>query len=112
MNPGESFEPVDPDNEIFVPLEVNLPDGYKNGNDIIKVFATLDQTSFRSLELPALDQPSTKAKEVSRGNIPSSPLEQLMATITKDKPATRNVNLSSTPSKEWTTTQIEINVVR
>jgi hypothetical protein len=112
MNPGESFEPVDPDNEIFVPLEVNLPDGYKNGKDIIKVFATLDQTSFRSLELPTLDQPSTKTKEVSRGNIPSSPLEQLMATITKDKPATRNVNLSSTPSKEWTTTQIEINVVQ
>ena len=111
MNPGESFEPVDPDNEIFVPLEVNLPDGYKNGKDIIKVFATLDQTSFRSLELPALDQPSTKTKEASRGNIPSSPLEQLMATITKDKPATRNINLSSTPSKEWTTAQIEINVV-
>jgi hypothetical protein len=110
MNPGESFVPIDPDNETFVPLEVNLPDGYKSGKDIIKVFATLDQTSFRSLELPALDQPSTKTKEASRGNIPSSPLEQLMATITKDKPATRNINLSSTPSREWTTAQIEINV--
>ena len=39
-----------------------------------------------------------------------SPLEQLMATITKDKPATRNINPSSTPSKEWTTAQIEIHV--
>jgi hypothetical protein len=112
-NPGESFVPIDPDNEIFVPLEVNLPNGYKNGIDIIKVFATLDQTSFRSLELPALDQPqSTKTKGASRGNVPASPLEQLMATITKDKPATRNINVSSTPSREWTTAQIEINVIQ
>jgi hypothetical protein len=111
-NPGENFIPIDPDSEEFFPLEAGLPENYKSGKDIIKVFATLDQTSFRSLELPALDQPSTKTKGDRRGNIPSSPLEQLMATITKDKPATRNISPSSTPSREWTTAQIEVNVIR
>ena len=115
-NPGEYFIPLDPDKEEFFPLEVNLPNGYKEGKDIIKVFATVDQTSFRSLELPALEQPqSIKKREVTRGgrgNIPTSPLEQLMATITKDNPVTRNISPSSTPSKEWATAQIEMHVVQ
>lgn len=33
-----------------------------------------------------------------------------MATLTKDKPATRHINPTLAPSKEWTTAQIEINV--
>ncbi|MGH9980327.1 MAG: caspase family protein [Nitrososphaeraceae archaeon] len=115
-NPGENFIPIDPDGEEFFPLEAGLPENYKSGKDIIKVFATLDQTSFRSLELPVLDQQQTTTKrEITRGsgvNIPKSPLEQLMATITKDKPATRNISPSSTPSKEWTTAEIEVNVIR
>jgi hypothetical protein len=115
-NPGENFIPIDPDSEEFFPLEAGLPENYKSGKDIIKVFATIDQTSFRSLELPVLDQQQTTTKrEITRGsgvNIPKSPLEQLMATITKDKPATRNISPSSTPSKEWTTAEIEVNVVR
>jgi len=115
-NPGENFIPIDPDSEEFFPLEAGLPENYKSGKDIIKVFATLDQTSFRSLELPVLDQQETATKrEITRGsgvNIPKSPLEQLMATITKDKPATRNISPSSTPSKEWTTSEIEVNVIR
>jgi hypothetical protein len=115
-NPGENFIPIDPDSEEFFPLEAGLPENYKSGKDIIKVFATLDQTSFRSLELPVLDQQETTTKrEITRGsgvNIPKSPLEQLMATITKDKPATRNISPSSTPSKEWTTSEIEVNVIR
>jgi hypothetical protein len=115
-NPGENFIPIDPDSEEFFPLEAGLPENYKSGKDIIKVFATLDQTSFRSLELPVLDQQqTTKKREITRGggvNIPKSPLEQLMATITKDKPATRNISPSSTPSKEWTTAEIEVNVIR
>jgi caspase domain-containing protein len=115
-NPGENFIPIDPDSEEFFPLEAGLPENYKSGKDIIKVFATIDQTSFRSLELPVLDQQQTTTKrEITRGggvNVPTSPLEQLMATITKDKPATRNISPSSTPSKEWTTAEIEVNVIR
>lgn len=110
-NPGENFIPIDPDNEQYFPLSVTLPHGYNEGKDLIKVFATLDPTDFHWLELPSLDQKQTLTQNKSiRSSVNMSPLEQLMATITKDKPATRNINPTSTPSKEWTTNQIEIQV--
>lgn len=109
-NPGENFIPIDPDSEQYFPLGVTLPNGYDYGKDLIKVFATLDPTDFHWLELPSLNQPQTIQNKSLRSNINMSPLEQLMATLTKDKPSTRHINPSMTPSKEWTTTQIEIHV--
>jgi hypothetical protein len=75
------------------------------------VFATVDQTSFRWLELPALDQPAA-SKQVTRGGAlqPSNPLEQLMAEMTKDMPSTHSLNPYQFPSKEWTSVQIEVNI--
>jgi caspase domain-containing protein len=108
--PFENFVPIDPGKMEFIPLTAGLPEGYKEGKDIIKVFATIDQTNFRMLELPSLDQPKT-TREATRGNI-SSPLEELMANIAKDKPATRNLDVSSAPSRGWTTAQIELNILR
>ena len=113
-SPGANFVPIDPNQEEFFYLDVDLPAGYNEGKDILKVFATLDQASFRWLELPALDQPLLQTVTSNRGggSRPISPLEQLMAAITNDKPITRNLNPSATPSKEWTTVQLEIKVHR
>ncbi|HEX5187234.1 MAG TPA: caspase family protein, partial [Nitrososphaeraceae archaeon] len=69
-NPGENFIPIDPEGEEFFPIEAALPENYESGKDILKVFATIDQTSFRSLELPVLDQQqpiTTYKKEITRG---------------------------------------------
>jgi hypothetical protein len=88
-----------------------LPSTYREGKDIIKVFATLDPTNFRWLELPPLDQPLVQ-REATRGSSTKNPLEDLMAIITKDKAVTRDLNPSATPSKEWTTAQIEVQIVR
>src|SRR4029079_4851777 len=52
-----SYESMDPGRELILPLRVTLPDGYQAGTDIIKVFATIDTTSFSALELSALDKP-------------------------------------------------------
>lgn len=107
----DNFIPIDPGREEFFPLDASLPPGsHTDAKDIIKVFATLDQTSFSWLELPSLDQP----KEVTRseGPVPRNPLEQLMAAMTKDRPATRTVNSSQSPSKEWTAAQIEVKINR
>ena len=55
------FMPIDPGKSEDIPLKVSLPQGYKEGRDVIKVFATVGPTNFRWLELPVLDQPmSTK----------------------------------------------------
>ena len=118
-SPGADFIPIDPDREEFISLDIDLPPGYAEGKDILKVFATLDRTSFRWLELAPLDQPPTQrglddtrsggSKSISQS---ANPLEQLMAAITKDKPATRSISPSATPSKEWTTAQIEVKIYR
>ena len=45
------FMPIDPGKFEIIPLKVSLPDGYKEGRDVIKVFATVGPTNFRWLEL-------------------------------------------------------------
>jgi hypothetical protein len=118
-SPGANFVPIDPGHEEIFSFNVDLPSHYTEGKDILKVFATLDETSFRWLELPPLDLPPTQrgvsnVQSRSSKNIsqPINPLEQLMASITRDRPVTRNVNPSATPSKEWTSRQIEVSIHR
>jgi hypothetical protein len=118
-SPGANFVTIDPDREEIFSLNIDLPSHYTEGKDILKVFATLDETSFRWLELTPIDIPPTQRSTTnvqSRGSKsisqPTNPLEQLMASITNDRPVTRNVNPSATPSKEWTSTQIEVKIHR
>jgi hypothetical protein len=110
-SPGANFIPIDPGEEKLFPLQADLPSTYKEGKDIIKVFATLDQTNFRWLELPSLDE-SLVQRESTRGFSPKNPLEELIAAITKDRAVTRDLNPSAAPSKEWTTAQIEVHIMR
>jgi hypothetical protein len=110
-SPGANFIPIDPGKEQPFPLQADLPPSYKEGKDIIKVFATLDQTNFRWLELPSLDETLVQ-RELTRGFSPKNPLEELMAAITNDRTVTRDLNPSAAPSKEWTTAQIEVHIIR
>lgn len=104
------FEPLDPGQELLLPLQTWLPPEYVQGKDIIKVFGTLGTTNFRWLELPPLDQP-TILKPALRGG-PTNPLEELLAAITVSEPKTRNLNPAAYPTKEWTTVQIEVQTTR
>jgi hypothetical protein len=102
----EFFEPLDPGQEIIIPFQASLPTGYTEGKDMIKVFATLGTTNFRWLELPPLDKPCTRNATTRSG--PTNPLEELFASITEEKPLTRNIDAAAYPSREWVTSQIEI----
>jgi len=104
------FEPLDPGQEVVLPLRAGLPGGYAEGTDVIKVFATLGTTNFRWLELPALDQPPRRS-ETTRGG-PSNPLEELLAAVTAEEPKTRDLNPAAYPSREWVTAQVEVRVQR
>ena len=99
---------IDPERYEDVILRAYLPQGYQEGKDVIKAFATVNPTSFRWLELPSLDKPL----ERTRGRGPQSELEQFMAVMTEDKPKTRDIQLSVSASHEWTTSQIEIEMKR
>jgi hypothetical protein len=112
-SPGAYFIPIDPGKEEYFPLQADLPSSYKEGKDMLKVFATVGQTNFRWLELPILDQPLVQ-KKGTRGNSPENPLEQLLSFITKEEIpiGTRNLNPSAFPSKEWTSAQLEVKISR
>ena len=60
-----NFYPFDPGQEEILDIRTFLPEGYSEATDVIKVFATLGDTNFRWLELPALDQPQQK-KSISK----------------------------------------------
>ncbi|MDJ0636256.1 MAG: caspase family protein [Xenococcaceae cyanobacterium MO_188.B29] len=51
------FVSLDPGQEESIPFRTILPKGEEEGEDILKVFATIDSANFRWLELPPLDQP-------------------------------------------------------
>jgi hypothetical protein len=104
---GDTFVEIDKGEEQLIPLCAGLPDGYSEGRDILKVFATLDAADFRWLELPALDKPLSK-RDSTRGT--GSPLEALLAAVNGEQPQTRSLTPAANPSKEWVTAQIEVRV--
>jgi hypothetical protein len=104
----EPFEPLDPGKEIIIPLQANLPAGYKKGKDTLKVFATIGTTNFRWLELPPLDK--TQARSVTTRGGPTNPLEELFAAVTEEAPKMRDVDAATYPSREWVTAQVEIHM--
>jgi len=102
-----AFEPLDPQQEVMIPLQAGLPEGYKTGTDVIKVFATAGATDFRVLELPALDHPPVKT---GKRKASTNPLDNLLSAITADQPSKRNLKPETNPSREWVTAQVEVRV--
>jgi len=78
---------------------------------LLKVFATIEPTNFRWLELPALDQAATRGAPTLRSvRKPVNQLEKLMSDMTD---ATRGLDLltpTSYASRGWVTAQIEIQI--
>lgn len=108
--PPSWFASFDPGQEQLIPFDVNLPDGYSQGRDVMKVFATVSTANFRWLQLPPLDQ---ETKSVRRnGAVPVTPLDRLLATISSERPPSRNLLPAAHPSAEWTTAQVAIEVHR
>ena len=99
-----AFEPLDPGMEKLVRIHTSLPEGYLEGADILKVFATVGATNFRWLELPALDKPR-KGTQLTRAN---NPLEELLAAVASEQPPNRNLSAAAYPSDKWTTEQLKL----
>ncbi len=99
-----AFEPLDPGMEKLIRIHTSLPEGYLEGADILKVFATVGATNFRWLELPTLDKPR-KGIQVTRGN---NPLEELLAAFASEQPPIRNISAAAYPSDKWTVEQVKL----
>lgn len=103
------FQELEAGCEELVTLRAGLPDDYAEGRDILKVFASLDSANFRWLVLPALDIGNHTPKSPDRQ---PSGLDLLLDALSDERPKMRNLSPAAYPSRGWTTTQIEINVVR
>ena len=99
------FEPLDAGQEIILPLNCTLPNDYESGTDNIKVFATEGTTNFRWLELPSLDQPTSR-KAGTR--LPADPLERLLSAVSENQGNLRDTTPAAYPSREWTTAQVQL----
>lgn len=118
LEDGASFATFAPGQEELIPLSFKLPEGYQEGKDILKVFATVKPAKFRWLELPSLDKP-IKARKQSFDeydeNTPRSggdPLDKLLSAISADPdevPPTREAQVMSS-NRGWTTKTVTITV--
>ncbi|MDF5724716.1 MAG: caspase family protein [Rhizonema sp. PD37] len=112
LGDNANFVPFDPEQEECIPLKMSLPEGYREGTDIFKVFVTVEQANFRWLELPSLDQAIPPSS--TRGlKAPRNQLEELLAAVgADDEPSTsRNVQVVADPSRGWTTKQVTLKVI-
>jgi hypothetical protein len=107
MGEGDAFVEFEPGVELILPLEAYLPEGYQEGKDILKAFATVGTSNFRWMALPALDQPLVRKGGLAAKS-PANPLEEMVAAFTADQPKTRHLKPATYPSKEWVTAQVEL----
>jgi hypothetical protein len=119
LEDGASFATFNPNQEELIPLKFKLPEGYQEGKDILKVFATVGPAKFRWLELPSLDKPIQARKAASfdeydentpRGG--GDPLDKLLSAISADPdeiPPTREAQVMSS-NRGWTTKTVTITV--
>lgn len=96
-------------NALIIPFETFLPDDYQEGTDILKVFATVEGTSFHWLEMPALDQPPAAPKGTRNMG---DALEQLMSAFAAPKLTRQMINLSAPKGRSWTTAEVEVIIRR
>lgn len=107
--PDADSEALDPGAERFLPLRAALPESYDEGADMLKVFATVEPTSFDWLLLPALDQPDTRSITRNAGGA----LEGLFAALTAEMPGkTRQVVLAAPTRADWACAQVEMKTRR
>jgi hypothetical protein len=101
---GALYEVVEPGQYKETRLDLELPENYEEGVDIIKVFGTVNATDFRFLELPALDQ----SRKGAGNEKPKNALEQLLAAVVDEDSPQRNIKVVTDASEEWTTEKIEM----
>ncbi len=102
------FETIESRRELVLPIQFTLPPDYESGIDIIKVFATVEPTSFRWLELPSLDQPES----TNRRGVSAKEIEEFLSAIDQIDSGTRQGSVPTRSSALWAARQVEIEVQR
>ncbi|MEG4070380.1 caspase family protein [Microcoleus sp. Pol11C2] len=101
---GLGGEPVYPESSKETKFNMELPENYQEGVDVIKVFATVDTTNFELLELPPLDQPRPGIGD----KISTTALGELLSAVVDEDNPQRNIRVVTDASEEWTTEKVEV----
>ena len=113
-DPDDSdYKTLDPESDDIIAFQANLPTGYNTGKDVLKAFSAVEPTNFRWLELPPLDQPSTRGSSGLRssGRAPANQLERFMSDMTPDDARGFNrLTPASYANTGWTITQLEVQI--
>ncbi|WNZ26226.1 caspase family protein [Leptolyngbya sp. NK1-12] len=108
-DPGAMFVTLDPGKKHVIPLRPAIEDQSNQVENTVKVFATVGAANFRWLELPSLDQ---QIPPKAAGTRSGSPLDALLATVAEDQPKFRKLTVAASPSREWTTKQVPLTIVK
>ena len=100
------FETLGAGQELFVPLRADLPPGYEEGDDLIKVFVTTGAVDFKCFQLPPLDTPPATPPHALRTPPAAEP------TPADPAPTTRDMSAPRGPEEDWAALDREVSVRR
>ena len=98
-----------PGEEDILEFDTYIDNDDDEETNIFKLFATIEGTNFRMLELPSLNQPFPKKKGTRNT---TSELEELLSQVVETMPQTRAGLMRTSASGRWMTTQVELRVQR
>jgi hypothetical protein len=102
------FEMLEPGRELFIPLRADLPQGYDEGIDVLKVFATTETADLRCFQLPALDLPPGLPAHTLRTPFAASS----DSTLAEHEASTRDMGAGFSSSEDWIVLRLDIGVRR
>jgi len=102
------YQALDGGGEERIALRVSLPDPIDRGTDRLKVFATVDATRYRWLELPSLGEPD----RLDRPRKARNPLEELFQLLGRGGPRLRHCEQVVRATSEWTVEEVTVRVRR
>jgi hypothetical protein len=103
-----SFESLDPGQDILLPLCTSLPDGYSEGEDLLKFFLTIGPTDFRWLQIPPLDKPLPSRALTRTSN---DPLQAVINSLIPLELRKRNLKTAVDPGMQWWTGSVALKIV-
>jgi hypothetical protein len=118
LSDGAEFLPLNPNEDVLIPLKLSLPDNYDKTQDILKVFATVRSPKFRWLELPSLDLPIEPKAGIENLRNSSDPLDRLIAAVADvgaeldDLDSIQRKVQVNDPKGGWTTKQVTLTVLK
>jgi hypothetical protein len=106
------FESVEPGESIMLSLRANLPEGFDEGIDVVKAFATVGPSNFRILELHPLGRPGLGLARAALRSASPNALEELFLALAGEATGMRNVVSAAAPGDEWAVMQLKVVVRR